>query len=111
VITKDLLSTVYLTSCYALSSDHLPVPIDTACRSSFKHPPHPPDFRRTEWASFQTHLEDQIPFNPELHNEIVIGLPNRALKHFPQRTVSLLVQILNAILLTHHFPSMWKHAR
>ena len=38
------------------------------------------------------------------------GVPNRALKHLPQRAVSLLVQILNAILLTHHFPTAWKHA-
>jgi hypothetical protein len=39
------------------------------------------------------------------------GLTNRASKHFPQRAVSLLAQIFNAILLTHHFPTMWKHAR
>ena len=38
------------------------------------------------------------------------GIPNRALKHLPQRAVSLLVQIFNAVLLTH-FPSVWKHAR
>ena len=40
-----------------------------------------------------------------------IGIPNRVLKHLPQRAVSLLVQIFNAVLLTHHFPSVWKHAR
>jgi hypothetical protein len=34
------------------------------------------------------------------------GVPNRALKHLPQRAVTLLVQIFNAILLTHHFPSV-----
>jgi hypothetical protein len=39
------------------------------------------------------------------------GIPNRALKHLPQRAVPLLVQIFNAILLTHHFPTAWKHAR
>jgi hypothetical protein len=39
------------------------------------------------------------------------GIPNRALKHLPQRAVSLLVQIFNAILVTHHFPIGWKHAR
>ena len=39
------------------------------------------------------------------------GIPNRALKHLPQRAVSLLVQIFNAVLLTHHFPPMWKHTR
>jgi len=39
------------------------------------------------------------------------GILNRALKHLPQRAVSLLVRIFNAILLTHYFPSLWKHAR
>jgi len=39
------------------------------------------------------------------------GIPNRALKHLPQRAVSLLVQVFNAIILTHHFPTVWKHAR
>jgi len=35
VITKTLTSPMYLTSCYALSSDHIPVLIDTTCRSFF----------------------------------------------------------------------------
>jgi hypothetical protein len=39
------------------------------------------------------------------------GIPNRGLKYLPQRAVSLVVRIFNAILLTHHFPSVWKHAR
>jgi hypothetical protein len=68
VITKNLTSPVYLTSCSALSSEHLPVLIDTTCRSTFHHPPDRPDFRRTDWANFQTHLEDQIPFDPELQD-------------------------------------------
>jgi len=38
VITKELLFPVYLTSCSALSLDHLPVLIDTSCRS-FLSPP------------------------------------------------------------------------
>jgi hypothetical protein len=33
------------------------------------------------------------------------------LKHLPQRAVSLLVQIFNAVLLIHHFPTVWKQAR
>jgi hypothetical protein len=33
------------------------------------------------------------------------------MKHLPHRAVSLLVLILNAILLTHHFPTAWKHTR
>jgi hypothetical protein len=68
VITKNLTSPAYLTSCSALSSDHLSVLIDTTCRSSFQHPPDCRDFRRTDWAKFQTHLKDQIPFAPELHD-------------------------------------------
>jgi hypothetical protein len=39
------------------------------------------------------------------------GIPNRALKHLPQRAVFLLVHIFNAIFVTHHFLSLWKHAR
>jgi hypothetical protein len=38
-------------------------------------------------------------------------IPNRALKHLPQQAVSLLVLIFNAILLSHHFPTAWKHTR
>ena len=72
VITKNLTSPVYLTSCSALSSDNLPVLIDTSCRSSFQHSPDRPDFRRTDWANFQTHLEDQFPFDPELHDGMAI---------------------------------------
>jgi hypothetical protein len=34
------------------------------------------------------------------------SIPNRALKHFPQRAVSLLVLIFNAII-AHHFPTAW----
>jgi hypothetical protein len=39
------------------------------------------------------------------------SIPNRVLKHLPQRVLSLLAQIFNSILLTHQFPTMWKHAR
>ena len=63
---------MYLTSCSALSSDHLPVIIDTTCRSSFHYTPDRPDFRRTDWANFQTHLEVLIPFDSELHTEMAI---------------------------------------
>jgi hypothetical protein len=45
VITKNPSSAVYLTSCSALSSHHLPVLINTTCRSSFHHLPDRPDFR------------------------------------------------------------------
>ena len=60
--------------------------------------------------------------NPEEVQEAIRGftfskspgannIPNRPLKHLPQRAVSLLVHIFNAVLLTHHFPTAWKYAR
>ena len=60
--------------------------------------------------------------NPDEVQEAIKGLKvskapgpnvisNRTLKHLPQRAVSLPVLIFNAILLTHHFPTAWKHAR
>ena len=56
----------WLTSCSTLSSDHPPVLIDTGCRSSFHHPPNRSNVMRTDWATFQTHLEAEIPLKPEL---------------------------------------------
>ena len=41
-------------------------------RSSFHHPPDRHEFRHTDWANFQTHLEELIPFDPQLHNEMAI---------------------------------------
>ena len=62
------------------------------------------DGRRTQQ---QTRgLELKVHKAPDLND-----IPNRALKHLPQQAVSLLVQIFNAVLPTHHFPSMWKHAK
>jgi endonuclease/exonuclease/phosphatase family metal-dependent hydrolase len=72
VITRDILSSGHLASCSALSSDHLPVLIDTTCRLSFQHPPDRADFRRIDWAEFQTHLEQEIPLNPELDTGMAI---------------------------------------
>ena len=60
VITKKLSFPVYMNSCSALSSDFLPVLIDTASRSSYHHPPDRPHFRRTDWFIFQIHLEELI---------------------------------------------------
>ena len=72
VITRDFQSPIGLTSCSALSSDHLPVIIDTGCRSSFHCPPDQPDVRRTDWGNFQAQLEAKIPLNPELLNSMDI---------------------------------------
>jgi len=57
VITRELPSSVHLSSCSALSSIHLPLLIDNMCRSSFQHPTDRPDIRRTDGAKLQTHLE------------------------------------------------------
>jgi hypothetical protein len=38
------------------------------------------------------------------------GIPNRALKHLPQRMILLLVALFNAILRTQYFPPVWKRA-
>jgi hypothetical protein len=48
VITINFPIPVYVTSCFALSSDHLPGNIDATCRSSFHPPPDRPDLRLTE---------------------------------------------------------------
>ena len=72
VISKNISFPVYLTSCSSLSSDNFPVLIDTSCRSSFHNPPDRPDVRRTDWPSFQTQLEEIIPVDSELHNEMAI---------------------------------------
>ena len=71
-ITKDLVSPVYLTTCSALSSDHLPILIDTQCRSSFLNQQDRPDFRRTGWPKFQASLKAGLPSNPDLTNEVAI---------------------------------------
>ena len=70
VITKKLSFPVYLTSSSALSLDHLSVLIETSCRSSFHKPPDRPDFRLTDWASFQAQLEELIPFDSELQKRV-----------------------------------------
>jgi hypothetical protein len=46
--------------------------IDTACRSAFHHPPERPNFKRTDWTIFQTHLEEKIQFDPALNNGMSI---------------------------------------
>jgi hypothetical protein len=53
VVAKDFVLPVHLTVCTALSSDHLPILIDTSCRSSFHNLPNGPDFTRMDWAAFQ----------------------------------------------------------
>jgi hypothetical protein len=66
---------------------------------------------------FMSPARDPKLTNPDVVEDVIRGLKvskalgfNRVLKHLPQRAVSLLAQIFNSILLTHHFPAMWKHA-
>jgi hypothetical protein len=64
VVVKDFVLPVHLTVCAALSLDHLPILIDTSCRSSFHNLPDRHDFTRMDWAAFQACLEDRLPGNP-----------------------------------------------
>ena len=68
VVTKYLPTPVHLTACSALSSDHLPVLIDTRCRLSFLSLPYSPDFRRTDWSK----VDSDTPFNPEWADEATV---------------------------------------
>ena len=61
-LTKHLFSPMYLTTCSALSSDHLPILIDAHCRSSFLSPPDRPELR-TDWPKFQAGLEAGLTSN------------------------------------------------
>jgi hypothetical protein len=63
VVVKDFVLPVYLTACSALSSDHLPILIDTTCRPSFQNLLDRPDFTRMDWAAFKACLDDRLPGN------------------------------------------------
>jgi hypothetical protein len=69
VITRDLVFPVHQITCSAMSSDHLPVLIDTKCRSSFLSPPDRPDLKKTDWLKFHACLEAGMPPSPDLPNE------------------------------------------
>ena len=69
VLTKTLVIPVSLAVCLALSTDHLPVLIDTMCRSSFLTLPDRLEFKRTSWTKFHVYLEEQLPSNPELRDK------------------------------------------
>jgi hypothetical protein len=71
VITKDLTTPVHLTTRSALNSDHLPILIDTGCRSSYLNLPDHTDVWKTEWSKFQACLETTLPSNPGLNEESI----------------------------------------
>jgi hypothetical protein len=58
---------------------------------------------------FMTPASEHKLTNPDEVHEAIRGL--KAMKHLPQRTVSLLAQIFNTVLRTHYFSQVWKHAR
>jgi hypothetical protein len=71
---------------------------------------------------FMTPASEPKLSNPEEVREAIRALkvskapgpnfnPNRAFKHLIQRELSMIVLIFNAVLLTHHFPTLWNHAR
>jgi hypothetical protein len=72
VFVKDFVLQVYLTVCSALSSDQLPVLIDTTCRSSIQNLLDRPDFTRMDRAAFQACLDDRLPGNPVVNDEEAI---------------------------------------
>jgi hypothetical protein len=72
VVVKDFVLPVYLTVCSALSSDHLPLLIDTTCRSSFKNLLDLLYFTRMDWAAFQACLDVRLPGNPVVNDEEAI---------------------------------------
>jgi hypothetical protein len=58
--------------CTSLSSDNLPVVIYTQWHSFFLCLLDCLNFRWTDWAKFQACLEDGLPSNPRLQDEVEI---------------------------------------
>ena len=78
--------------------------VDVALRSYFMTPEDEPKLTNTGYSRNQQGLKvNKAPGSN--------AIPNRALFHLPQRAVSLLVLLFNAILLTRHFPTACKHVR
>jgi hypothetical protein len=77
--------------------------VDVALRSYFLTPANEPKLTNPDEVqeTIRGHKVGKAP-GPN-------GIPNRVLVHLPQQAVSLLV--FKAILHTHHFPSLWEHAR
>jgi hypothetical protein len=72
IVVKNFVLPVYLTVCSALSLDHLPILIDSMCRSSFHNPLDRTGFTRMDWAAFQACLDDRLSGNPVVNNEEAI---------------------------------------
>jgi len=71
----------------------------------------------TSWSCQRTQVNQ--PWGSSVSHQGSHGQQGPGLERYPEQgpeapsnlAVSLLVLIINAILLTHHFPSVWKHAR
>jgi hypothetical protein len=126
VITRDLVFPVHLTTCSALSSDHLPVLMDTQFRSSFLSPPDRQDFRKTNWSKFQACLEAGMSTSPDLPNEGAIdvcvkeltGAISKALANFSPKCrpradprPSLPAHIQDEIRLKNRLRRQWQITR
>jgi hypothetical protein len=74
--------------------------VDVMLRSYFMHPVSEPKLTNPE--------EDQEAIRVLRITKALSpnGIPNRTLMHHPQRALFLLAQIFNAVLLTHHIPSV-----
>ena len=79
--------------------------VDVALRSNFLTPASEPKLTNAE------EVHEAIKGLKVIKAPGPNGIPNRALKHLPQRAVSLLAMIVNVVLRTHHFPTVWKRAR
>jgi hypothetical protein len=71
-VVKNFVLPVYLAVCSALGTDHLPVLIDTTCRSPFQNLLDRPDFTRMYWAAFQAWLDGRHPGNLVVNDEAEI---------------------------------------
>jgi hypothetical protein len=79
--------------------------VDLALRSHFMSPAREPKLTNPEEVreAIRALIVSKAP-GPN-------GISNRAFKHLPQRAVSVVVLICNTVILSHHFPTLWKHAR
>ena len=71
VSTKDTFISVHLTTCFLLSSDHLPVLIGKKMSFIFCQPTRPPQFPAARHLAC---LKDGLPSNKELPDEIAIDM-------------------------------------
>jgi hypothetical protein len=72
VVVKNFNLPVHPTVCSALISDHLPVLMDTSCRSSVQNLPDRPDFMRMDRAASEACLKNRFQCDPIVIDEEVM---------------------------------------